>query len=50
MLQPRTLAVYLAILLFLRFVLRLRVSIVGSLALTLVIGVIVTEWTRRRRD
>jgi hypothetical protein len=50
MLEPRNLAVFVAILLVLRFVLRLRISIVGSVALTIIIGVIVTEWARRRGD
>jgi uncharacterized membrane protein len=49
-LQPRSLAVFVAILLILRFVLRLRVSIVGSLALTLVVALIIGELSRRRGD
>jgi hypothetical protein len=49
-LEPRSLAVFVGILLILRFVLRIRVSIVGSLTLTLVVALIVGELSRRRGD
>ena len=46
--NAQSLIVFVAILLILRFVLRLRISIVGSIALTALVWLVVTELNRRR--